>query len=390
MCSDRATNDRPLLLLVVGAKGAIGSTIAAATIVMAHDPDQVLPGMLSAFLFPELGSARDIKMVGWDPAPGPLSEVLSRQGILPEHLWRPHMSELDRLTILAAPDASGSPAHQVDRLVDQIRRLCSQDPEARAVMVNLLPAAKSIECPAAATLDELQDSVGLGDFPDLIYTIAAIRCGVPVVNFTPNGIELPAVVAAAREQSIPLIGRDGKTGQTYFKVVLASALKARHLEVDGWYSLNILGNADGANLMDPERAAGKLANKTDLLTDILGYSPGERYGSPTHKVRIDYYPPRGDAKEAWDVIDFKGIFGMPMSLRVNLVGRDSILAAPMVLDLARWATALKSSGRGGLVPELAFFFKKPLGDNPPLTFQDQLVALDLLAEDCRSAAAANR
>jgi myo-inositol-1-phosphate synthase len=141
--------------------------------------------------------------------------------------------------------------------------------------------------------------------------------------------------------------------------------------------------------MDPERAAGKLANKTDLLTDILGYSPGEHYGSPTHRVHIDYYPPRGDAKEAWDVIDFKGIFGLPMSLRVNLVGRDSILAAPMVLDLARWAAALKLSGRGGLVPELAFFFKKPLGDSPPLTFQDQLRAMDLLAENCRLAGAAN-
>jgi myo-inositol-1-phosphate synthase len=300
------------------------------------------------------------------------------------------MSDLDRLTILPAPDAFDTPAYQVEQLEDQIRRLCAQDPDARAVMVNLLPASKSIEGPEAATMAELLGSAELADLPDLIYTIAAIRCGIPVVNFTPNCIELPAVVAAAREQSIPLIGRDGKTGQTYLKVVLASAMKARHLEVDGWYSLNILGNADGANLMDPEKAAGKLANKTDLLTDILGYSPGEHYGSPTHKVRIDYYPPRGDAKEAWDVIDFKGIFGMPMSLRVNLVGRDSILAAPMVLDLARWAAALQLAGRGGLVPELAFFFKKPLGDNPPLTFQHQLMALDLLAEDCRLAGAENR
>jgi myo-inositol-1-phosphate synthase len=389
MCSDRATHDRSLLLLAAGAKGAIGSTIAAATVMMAHDPDRILPGMMSGTLFPGLGQARAIKVAGWDQAPDPLGEVLNRQGILPEHLWRPHLSDLDSLPILPAPDASDSPVRQVEQLVDQIGRLRSQDPGARAVMVNLLPASKSIECPEAASLAELLGSAALGEFPDLIYTIAAVRCGVPVVNFTPNCIELPAVVAAARERSIPLIGRDGKTGQTYLKVVLASALKARHLEVDGWYSLNILGNADGANLMDPDRAAGKLANKTDLLTDILGYSPGEHYGSPTHRVHIDYYPPRGDAKEAWDVIDFKGIFGLPMSLRVNLVGRDSILAAPMVLDLARWAAALKLSGRGGLVPELAFFFKKPLGDSPPLTFQDQLRAMDLLAENCRLAGAAN-
>ena len=232
-------------------------------------------------------------------------------------------------------------------------------------------------------MDDLQTLPVFEDIPDLAYTIAAVECGIPVVNFTPNCVELPAVISAAVDQTVPLIGRDGKTGQTYLKVVLASALKARNLEIDGWYSLNILGNADGANLMDPDRAAGKVANKTDLLTDILGYAPGGQYDAPAHKVRIDYYPPRGDAKEAWDVIDFKGIFGLPMSMRINLIGRDSILAAPMVLDLARWAAALKLSGRGGQVPELGFFFKKPSGDFPPLTFQDQLSALNALAEECR-------
>ena len=169
-----------------------------------------------------------------------------------------------------------------------------------------------------------------------------------------------------------------KTGQTYFKVVLASALKARGLYVDGWYSLNILGNADGLNLMDPDNACGKLNNKTRLLDDILGYPVGEHYGRSTHKVTIDYYPPRGDAKEAWDVIDVKGVFGMPMSLRLNLQGRDSILAAPMALDLARWAAALQVAGIAGPVADLGFYFKKPVGDDAPLTFEDQLGALDRL------------
>jgi myo-inositol-1-phosphate synthase len=167
--------------------------------------------------------------------------------------------------------------------------------------------------------------------------------------------------------------------------VLASALKARQLFVDGWYSLNILGNADGANLMVPERAAGKLANKTNLLDDVLGYAVGERYGQPTHKVHIDYYPPRGDAKEAWDVIDFRGLFDLPMSLRIDLQGRDSILAAPMVIDLARWMFMLQLAGRRGLVPELAFFFKHPLGANVLRTFQDQLAALDQLEAEVMSA-----
>jgi myo-inositol-1-phosphate synthase len=152
--------------------------------------------------------------------------------------------------------------------------------------------------------------------------------------------------------------------------------------VDGWYSLNILGNADGKNLMDPDRAADKVANKTQLLDDILGYPVGQKYGEPCHKVHIDYYPPRGDAKEAWDVIDFQGMFGLPMSIRLNLQGRDSILAAPLILDLSRWMAVLKSAGRSGLIPELGFYFKKPLGKNPPLNFQDQVHCLRELEKAC--------
>jgi myo-inositol-1-phosphate synthase len=203
-----------------------------------------------------------------------------------------------------------------------------------------------------------------------------------VVNFTPNEIEIPSLLHEAAERGVPLAGRDGKTGQTYLKVVLASALKARKLYVDGWYSLNILGNADGKNLMEPGKAEGKLMNKTEILDEILGYSVGERYQAASHKVHIDYYPPRGDAKEAWDVIDFLGLFGLPMSLRLNLQGRDSILAAPLVLDLARWMAALQRSGKSGLVPELGFYFKKPLGDKPFLTFEDQLTGLHDLEESC--------
>jgi myo-inositol-1-phosphate synthase len=153
--------------------------------------------------------------------------------------------------------------------------------------------------------------------------------------------------------------------------------------VDGWYSLNILGNADGRNLMDPACARGKLANKTELLDEVLGYRVGEAYGESAHKVHIDYYPPRGDAKEAWDVIDIKGLFGLPMSIRVNLQGRDSILAAPMVLDLARWVILLQAAGRGGAIPELGFFFKKPEGERAGATFEDQLYQLNELEALCR-------
>jgi myo-inositol-1-phosphate synthase len=224
----------------------------------------------------------------------------------------------------------------------------------------------------------------------MAYVLAAIKSGVPVVNFTPNWVEIPAVLNEAVKNGLPVAGRDGKTGQTYLKVVLASALKARNLLVDGWYSLNILGNADGANLMDPERAAGKLKNKTDLLNDILEYEVGQQYEGPGHKVHIDYFPPRGDAKEAWDAIDFKGLFGLPMSLRLNLLARDSILAAPLVLDLARWAATLQMAGLSGPIPELAFYFKKAVGDSPPLTYQDQITSLALLSNACQEKIAARK
>lgn len=389
MHSDQLPDHGSVLLLVAGAKGAIGSTVAAATVLLEQQPDLVLPSLVSRSLFPQLGPIRAIKMAGWDSAAGANSEAVRSHGVLPDGLWRPHQAALDDVAILPAPDAAQPATVQIRQLSGQMRVFCADYPNAQPVLINLLPASKTIGCPQAATLTELQALPGFSEIPDLAYAIAAVECGIPVVNFTPNCVEFPAVIDAALAQSVPLIGRDGKTGQTYLKVVLASALKARSLEVDGWYSLNILGNADGANLMDPQKAEGKLANKTDLLTDILGYAPGAQYDSPTHKVRIDYYPPRGDAKEAWDVIDFKGIFGLPMSMRVNLIGRDSILAAPMVLDLARWAAALKLTGHKGLVPELGFFFKKPLGENPPLTFQDQLSALDALSERCSRSLARN-
>ena len=134
--------------------------------------------------------------------------------------------------------------------------------------------------------------------------------------------------------------------------------------------------------MDPEKAAGKLTNKTKILDEILGYEVGERYSVPSHKVQINYYPPRGDAKEAWDVIDFLGLFGLLMGIRLNLQGRDSVLGASLVLDLARWMVVLQMAERSGPIPELAFYFKQPVGDHPPLTFQDQVAKLHGLELAC--------
>ncbi len=372
----------PLLILIAGAKGAVASTLAVAAQMLRKAPASVLDSLTTAGRFQGLLQPEAVYTAGWDVMAGPLSAAVTHHGVLPTEIRDCLRAELDQVPLCTPPPAGAPIEDQIRRLLTDIQTFRAAYPDARPVLVNLLPACQSTGLADCQDPDEGALTCAAAKCPDLVFGLAAVRAGVPVVNFTPNELEIPRVVAEARERGVPICGRDGKTGQTFFKVVLASAFKARRLRVDGWYSLNILGNADGANLMDPCRAAGKYSNKTQLLDEILEYPVGEAYGVPTHKVHIDYYPPRGDAKEAWDVIDFKGLFGLPMSLRLNLQGRDSILAAPMALDLARWMTALQAAGRSGLVPELGFYFKKAVGPNAPVTFQDQLQALDGLAREC--------
>jgi myo-inositol-1-phosphate synthase len=372
----------PLLLLIAGVKGAVGSTVAVAVQALQQNPPPVLASLTTADKFSYLGPPQDFQVAGWDQRPQSLSAAIAEHQVLPESLWTPYRSELDQLPIREAPAPEGEFQATVAGLGEDIRFFRDRFPGARPVFVNLLPAGLRTEPCIGQSLSELYSQGGASLPADVAYATAAVLAGLPVLNFTPNEIEIPFLLHEARERGVPLAGRDGKTGQTYLKVVLASALKARRLYVDGWYSLNILGNADGKNLVEPGRAETKLLNKTEILDEILGYPVGERYPAPSHKVHIDYYPPRGDAKEAWDVIDFQGLFGLPMSLRLNLQGRDSILAAPLVLDLARWLAVLQKAGKAGLIPELGFYFKKPLGDNPSRTFEDQLISLHNLEAFC--------
>ncbi len=367
-----------LLLLVPGIKGAIGSTLCLASKILPHQPEAIIP-YLTATEFLTMSTFPAIDIAGWDRSTTRIAETVIAHGVVPPRITDPVLETLDGIAAVAAPNAADRLDKQIAAIQNDIRQFRSQHPAARPVMVNLLPACPQCTAGFGAHLKDFDGRL----FPDLAYALAAVKEGIPLVNFTPNDLTQPAVVDTAVDNGVPLAGRDGKTGQTYLKVVLASAFRARRLYVDGWYSMNILGNADGRNLMDPERAHGKLENKTRLLDDILGYHVGEHYGEPTHKVHIDYYPPRGDAKEAWDVIDLKGLFGLSMSLRVNLQGRDSILAAPMALDLALWMVRLQDRGYKGPIAELGFFFKKPEGATPPYTFVDQIKALEILAADCR-------
>ena len=387
--SDTSKSDS-LLLLVAGAKGAVASTVAAAITAARRNPASVSPSLTTGDLFEALVPISSTAMAGWDTDTDRYTDSFRRHGVLPSDIWEPFADDLEQILVFKAPHATSDLKAQVDRLCRDIADLKANHQGARTVFINLLPAAVSLNLNRCRNLDQLFTETDVSALPDLAYTLAAIKSGLPIVNFTPNPIEIPPVLAEAVNNGLPVAGRDGKTGQTYLKVVMASAFKARNILVDGWYSLNILGNADGANLMNPERAAGKLHNKTNILDEILGYEVGNRYGESAHKVRIDYYPPRGDAKEAWDVIDFRGLFGLPMSMRINLLGRDSILAAPMVLDLARWVATLQLAGRSGAIPELGFYFKNVVGQNPPLTFQDQLGSLARLQRECEEKLSAGK
>ncbi len=369
-----------ILLLVAGAKGAVGSTVAVLAAALKEKPEEVLPWLTTSESLPGAPGKGSLKFAGWDSKEISLIDAIIKHGVIPQDKWLPLQDELSAMEVLEAPQ--GPLLEQARLLAAQIRELMAHHPDSSPVMVDLLPASASPPFAECHCLEELL-AMDRGALPvDMAYAAAALSCGVPFVNFTSNPVEHPMVVQEAVQKGVPMCGRDGKTGQTFFKVVLASALKARKLRVYGWYSLNILGNEDGRNLLDPSRAASKLENKTQVLEDVLGYTVAQDPQEPSHGVHIAYYPPRGDAKEAWDVVDFWGLFGLPMSLRLNLMARDSVLAAPMVVDLAAWMVELKKLGRSGLIPELGFYFKRPLGEGSPKTFQEQLYALKLLEKQC--------
>ena len=372
---------KPPLIMIAGAKGAVGSTTAAAVATLAGAGSEVMPWLTFNHWLQGPDHIDMIRISGWDVSPLSIMESLSFHKVLPKRKYLAHEEFINNTPIRCAPSSDATLKEQVEIITRDMASFRAMYPENAPVLVNLLPAKRQMHCQEPEDINALYCLPDLASFHDLAYVLAAIRSGVPVVNFTSNTVEMHSIVHQALQAGVPMCGRDGKTGQTYLKVVLASAMKARSLRIDGWYSLNILGNEDGRNLSDPSRSAGKLANKTELLDAILGYQVGERYDAPAHKVTIDYYPPRGDSKEAWDVIDFTGIFDMPMSLRLNLQARDSILAAPMVVDLAFWMTALHESGLSGLVPGLGFYFKKPLGNASPMTFQEQVAGLQALANE---------
>ena len=198
--------------------------------------------------------------------------------------------------------------------------------------------------------------------PSMMYAYAAIHCGVPFANGAPNlTVDMPALLEFASKKKVPIAGKDFKTGQTMMKTILAPGLKARMLGLQGWFSTNILGNRDGEVLDDPGSFKSKEVSKGSVLDAIL--QPDlypDLYKDYYHKVRIEYYPPRGDAKEGWDNIDIVGWLGQPMQIKVNFLCRDSILAAPVLLDLILFLDLAQRAKLSGIQEWLSFYLKSPM------------------------------
>ena len=201
-----------------------------------------------------------------------------------------------------------------------------------------------------------------GIAPSQVYAYAALKSGVPFANGAPNLThDIPALLGLARDHEVPVCGKDFKTGQTYMKTLLAPGLKARMLGCSGWFSTNILGNRDGEVLDDPGSFKTKEETKLSVLDQIL--QPNlypELYKDLFHSVKINYYPPRGDEKESWDNIDIFGWLGYPMQIKIDFLCRDSILAAPLVLDLVLFLDLAKRAGMKGVQEWLSFYFKAPM------------------------------
>jgi myo-inositol-1-phosphate synthase len=237
---------------------------------------------------------------------------------------------------------------------------------ARVVMV-WCGSTEAYRKPAAvhATLETFEKGLVASDAeiaPSQIYAYAALKCGVPYANGAPNlTVDTPALLELARKNGVPVGGKDFKTGQTFMKTSLAPAFKARLLGVNGWYSTNILGNRDGEVLDDPESFKSKEVSKLGALEHILQpHLYPDLYSKMYHSVHINYYPPRGDNKEGWDNIDIFGWMGYPMQIKVNFLCRDSILAAPVVLDLALFMDLAQRAGMHGIQEWLSFYWKSPM------------------------------
>ncbi len=321
----------------------------------------------------------DIVFGGWDPISPNALEAAQTAGVLKSEDLAPLSRELEGIVAMDAVfdkrwvsrlDGTrvkhGENKYELAmQIIDDIERFKVEHDLDRVVMV-WCGSTEAYQEPTAVHDSVVSFEEGLKNndpniAPSQLYAYAALVSGVPFANGAPNlTVDLPCMIELSQERGVPICGKDFKTGQTLMKTILAPGLKVRSLGLRGWYSTNILGNRDGEVLDAPENFKTKEVSKLGVLDSILrpDVNP-ELYGNIDHVVRINYYPPAGDNKEGWDNIDIFGWMGYPMQIKVNFLCRDSILAAPLVLDLALFMDLAQRAGASGLQDWLSFYFKAP-------------------------------
>jgi myo-inositol-1-phosphate synthase len=355
----------------------IGSLTQMATIRLGKRTDLRSPLIRD---FAPLAELDDLVFGAWDPIPDDANTAARKAGVLVdrdlEHVGdflrgiRPMPAVFDPryVTRIDGPNVKHGKTKRdlAEQLRQDIRDFRARNGCERLVMVWCASTETYIKPgPQHATVEQFERAMERNDdaiAPSMLYAWAAIMEGVPFCNGAPNlTVDTPALIDLAIQREVPISGKDFKTGQTWLKTVIAPGIKARMLGLAGWYSTNILGNRDGEVLDDPASFKTKEESKLSVLHTIL--QPDlypELYEKFSHVVRINYYPPRGDNKEGWDNIDIVGWMGYPMQIKVNFLCRDSILAAPLVLDLALFSDFAHRAGMKGIQEWLSFYYKSPM------------------------------
>jgi len=354
----------------------IGSLTQMGTIRLGKRPENRVP-MIHDYV--NLADLNNIAFGGWDIFPENAYEAAVKAGVLKQDLLDQVRDEIEKIEPMTAvfqqawvKKLSGehvkkgeSKMDLAEQLMDDIRAFKDKNGCDRLVAVwcgstEVYRRPTEVHSSLAKFEEGLRNSHD-DIAPSQIYAYACVKLGVPYANGAPNlSVDIPAMIELSRQTNTPIAGKDFKTGQTLMKTILAPGFKARLLGLDGWYSTNILGNRDGEVLDDPESFRSKEVSKLGVLEHILQPDKyPELYEGFDHVVRINYYPPRGDNKEGWDNIDIKGWLGYPMQIKVNFLCRDSILAAPIVLDLAMFMDFAKRANMHGIQEWLSFYFKSP-------------------------------
>ena len=369
-------NSRKLGIAIIGLGGAVGTTMVAGIELLKKGKigTEGLPlANLAENLIKDLANYENIVFGGWDLHSENLAAAAEEHDVLThkqfvaveEELrnikpWRAvgnksFLENIEGENQFALENSHREIIEKIQTDLQEFKKSCDE-----VVVINLASTEKLADegneiFNSIADFEKALDENSKKISPAILYAYAAISENVPYGNFTPSvAADIPALIEFADKCGVPIAGKDGKTGQTMIKSVLAPAFKTRALKVEGWFSTNILGNRDGLALSNAESLASKVKTKSSLLEDILGYPVED------HIVDIRYYRPRKDNKEAWDNIDLTGFLGQPMQLKVNFLCKDSILAAPLAIEIARCLDLAKRRNEKGVLEEIGVFFKFPM------------------------------